>query len=855
MCSEKLFYFLITWNMNIEKFTLNASKRIQEAQNLANKSKHSSILPVHLIYSMLTSEDSLVKEILLDLWIDLQILTGAFKKEIEATPVIDWNYQLNLSNDLNNVFIEAEKLADKNKDEFVTEEHLLLALIEFSDEKIKDIFKTFDITFVKVKEVVDKMRWGEKVTDNDPENKLNALKKYGIDLVEKAKKWKIDPVIGREEEIRRAIQVLSRRTKNNPVLIWDPWVGKTAIVEWIAKKIADKDIPDNLKNKRIITLDMWALLAWAKYRWEFEERLKAVIMEVEKSNWQIILFIDEIHTIVWAWASEWQWDAGNLLKPSLARWELHLIWATTINEYRKYIEKDPALERRFAQVMVDEPSREDALSILRGIKDKYETHHGLKITDWAVETAVDLSIKYISDRKLPDKAIDLMDEAMSSIKLKSISKPVELDIKEKEIRTLQIELEAKKNEEWTDKEELTKLEKEIASKKEQAQAIESAWKKEKELIVASKELREKIDELKIQAINFEREWNLWEVARIRYSEIPALEKQIKESEEKLEKLQETWSSYLKDKVTPNDIAEVIAKWTGIPASKLVESEKEKLLRLEEELKKSVVWQDEALVAVSNAIRRARAWLNEWSKPIGSFLFLWPTWVGKTETAKSLARTIFNDEKAMIRIDMSEYMEKHAVARLIWAPPGYVWHDEGGQLTDAVRRKPFSVILFDEVEKAHKDVFNTLLQVLDDGRLTDSKWRTVDFRNTIIIMTSNIKEENLKDFFRPEFLNRIDDIIKFKELDESLVVWIIDILLQNVTKLLEDKNIKVTYEDSLKKYLAKTWYDKEFWARPLKRAITNVIINQLSMKIISWEVKSWDKISLWVDDNWELVINK
>ena len=849
--------------MNIEKFTLNASKRIQEAQDLANKSKHNNISPIHLIYSMLSSSDSLTKEILIDLWVDIQIIKWAFKKELNKIPTIDWTYQLTLSSDLNNVFREAEKLALKNKDQYISEEHLLLSLIENSDSKTKDIFKTFNISFVWIKEIVDKMRWGEKITDNDPENKMNALKKYGIDLVEKARSWKIDPVIWREEEIRRAVQVLSRRTKNNPVLIWDPGVWKTAIVEWIAKKIADKDIPDNLKNKRLITLDMWALLAWAKYRWEFEERLKAVIKEVEKSSGNIILFIDEIHTIVWAWNQEWQADAWNLLKPSLARWELHLIWATTINEYRKYIEKDPALERRFAQVMVDEPSRTDTLSILRWIKDKYETHHGLKITDWAIETAVDLSIKYISDRKLPDKAIDLMDEAMSSIKLKSISKPVELDIKEKEIRTLKIELEAKKNEIETglksekavSEEEIKDLEKSIASKKEEARVIESGWKKEKDLIMNSKEIREKIDILKSEAESFERQWNLWEVARIRYGEIPNLEKEILESEEKLEKLQKSGNSYLKDKVTPNDIADIIAKWTGIPASRLIESEKEKLINLEETLKKNVIGQDNAIIAVSNAIRRSRAGLSEPTKPIWSFLFLGPTWVGKTETAKTLAKTLFNDEKAMIRIDMSEYMEKHTVARLIWAPPGYIGHDEGWQLTNAVRRKPYCVILFDEVEKAHPDVFNTLLQVLDDGRLTDSKWRTVDFKNTIIIMTSNIKEDNLRSFFRPEFLNRIDDIVIFNELSENLIVWIIDILLKDVSKLLTDKNIEVKYEDSLKKYLAKTWYDRDFGARPLKRAITNVIINSLSMKIISGEIRSWDNISLGVDESWELEVSK
>lgn len=855
--------------MNIEKFTINASKRIEEAQNLANKQKNSSIMPSHLFYSILTSSDSIVKEILLEMWVDLQIITNEVKKEIEKNPKIEWNYQLTLSSELNNIFIEAEKIADKNKDEYITEEHLILSLIKYSDNKIKDILKSFWIDYNKTKQIIDNMRNGEKVTDNDPESKMNSLKKYWIDLIELAKSWKIDPVIWREEEIRRTLQILSRRTKNNPVLVWEPWVGKTAIVEWIALKIVKKEVPENLINKRVITLDMGALLAWAKYRWEFEERLKSVIKEVEKSDWQIILFIDEIHTIVWAWAQEWQGDAWNLLKPSLARWALKLIWATTNNEYRKYIEKDSALERRFAKVIVDQPSKEETLAILRWIKDKYEAHHWLKITDKAIESAVTLSIKFIPDRQLPDKAIDLIDEALSSVKMKSISKPMELEVLEKELRTLEIELEAKKSEmpkkplSWilsaSQEKEATKkiqdIEKNIASKKEQVNTINSAWKKEKDLIDESKKLREEIENLKAEADRFEREWNFWEVARIRYWEIPTKEKKIEEVSEKLSELHKNWNSFLRDKVSEEDIAEIISKWTGIPATKLLETEKEKLIHLEDYLKKSVVWQDKAIIAVSNAIRRARAWLNEEWKPLGSFLFLGPTWVGKTETAKALTETMFNDKNAFIRIDMSEYMEKHAVSRLIGSPPGYVWHEEGGQLTEAVRKKPYSVILFDEVEKAHPDVFNTLLQVLDDGRLTDSKWRTVDFKNTIIIMTSNIKEENLKTFFRPEFLNRIDDIVKFNNLDENVIIWIIDILLENVSKLLEAKWIKVKFSKELKNYIAKTGYDQEFGARPLKRAITNTINNQLSIKLLNWEINSWDKIELNIDEKWNLIINK
>lgn len=707
------------------------------------------------------------------------------------------------------------------------------------------------------------------------EKSKDSLKKYWIDLVEKAKAWKIDPVIWREEEIRRAIQILSRRTKNNPVLIWDPWVWKTAIVEWIAKKIAENDIPDNLIWKKIISLDMWALLAWAMYKWEFEERFKSVIKEVEKSEWEIILFIDEIHTIVGAWNAEWQNDAWNLLKPSLARWGLHLIWATTINEYRKYIEKDPALERRFASVMVDEPNKNDTLAILRGIKDKYEAHHWIKITDSAIETAVDLAIKYISDRKLPDKAIDLMDEAMSSVKLNSISKPVELDKIEKEIRNLKIEFEAKKSEKISES-ELKNLEEKIFQMQKKSEEIEKSWKFEKDILTEIKQNREKIDSLKSKAIFFEREWNLWEVARIRYGEIPELEKNISTNEAKMKELEKSGKNFLKNKVDKNDIAAIIAKWTWIPASKLIESEKQKLLNLENILSQEVIWQKEAIDAISNAIRRARAWLSDDSKPIWSFLFLWPTWVGKTQTAKALAKALFDDEKNMIRIDMSEYMEKHSVSRLVWAPPWYIWYEEGWQLTEAVRRKPYSVILFDEVEKAHKDVFNILLQVLDDGRLTDGKWRIVNFKNTIIILTSNIwsykiqemtnqwksydeifeaLQDDLKAHFRPEFLNRLDDVILFHPLWKEIILWIVDNLLAELKNKLKEKNISISFWEKIKDFLINVWYDKDFGARPLKRAITKHILNNISSKIISWEIKEWDTFELDIDDNKNIIVKK
>lgn len=707
------------------------------------------------------------------------------------------------------------------------------------------------------------------------ERSKDALKKYWIDLVEKAKSWKIDPVIWREEEIRRAIQILSRRTKNNPVLIWEPGVWKTAIIEWIAKKIAENDIPDNLIWKKIISLDMWALLAWAMFKGEFEERFKSVIKEVEKSEGNIILFIDEIHTIVWAWNAEWQNDAWNLLKPSLARWELHLIWATTINEYRKYIEKDPALERRFASVFVDEPNRSDTLAILRWIKDKYEAHHWIKITDSAIETAVDLSIKYISDRKLPDKAIDLIDEAMSSVKLDSISKPVELDKIEKEIRTLKIELEAKKAEKIS-KEELEILEKDISEKQKKSDEIEKSWKFEKEILTKIKDSREKIDSLKVKASLAEREWNLWEVAKIRYWEIPELEKNISENEKKMKEIEATGKNFLKNKVEKNDIAKIIAKWTWIPASKLIESEKQKLLNLENILEKEVIWQKEAVDSVANTIRRARAWLNDESRPIWSFLFLWPTWVWKTQTAKALAKALFDDEKNMIRIDMSEYMEKHAVSRLVWAPPWYVWYEEWWQLTEAVRRKPYSVILFDEVEKAHKDVFNILLQILDDWRLTDWKWRIVNFKNTIIILTSNIwsykiqdmtkegkdyeeilnsLQEDLREHFRPEFLNRLDEIILFHPLGKEVILWIIENLLLEITQKLKSKNISVKFSWKIKDFLGNIWYDRDFWARPLKRAVTKYILNNISNKLIAWDIKDWDEILVDLWENKEVIVKR
>ena len=690
-------------------------------------------------------------------------------------------------------------------------------------------------------------------TSQQTDNK-SPLEKYGKDLIAEARAGKIDPVIGREEEIRRTIQILSRRTKNNPTLVGDPGVGKTAIVEGIALKILEREVPENLLWKRIITLDMGLLIAWASYRGEFEDRLKKIMQEVEESQGEIILFIDEIHTIVWAWAAEWQWDAGNLLKPALARGQIRVIGATTLNEYQKYIEKDSALERRFAKVMVDEPSWDEALAILRGIKEKYEIHHWLNISDGALEAAVKLSTKYIADRKLPDKAIDLMDEALASVKLGSISKPVELEKLEKELRTLEIELKAKQSEKWFSKEKLMELEKKIQTKKTDLDNMHHTWTQEKETLETIRSLRESIDTLKNQAQNYEREGNLGEVARIRYAAIPEKEKELEKKEQSMREAQKNGTSYLRERVTQEDIAQVISNWTHIPVNKLLESEKEKLLHLEKYLSKKVIGQRDAINAVSNAIRRSRAGLADSSKPLASFLFLGPTWVGKTETAKAVTEILFDDSEAFIRIDMSEYTEKHNVSKLIGSPPGYVAYEEGWQLTEAVRRKPYSVILFDEVEKAHREVFHTLLQVLDDGRLTDNKWRVINFKNTIIIFTSNLNQDTLKEFFRPEFLNRIDDIIQFHTLSKDELWEIVDILMQDIIYLLEEKWIYASYDEVFKKHIIDVGYDIDFGARPMKRAITKEVLNPLSYKILNSEIIPWEKIQLSVQDK-KIVIHK
>lgn len=807
-----------------------------------------------MLSSMIQAPDSLAKEILEDIGISSSHLAEKIQQELQKLPTVSGSNQLWLSSELGKILQIAEKNASKNGDTFISEDHILHAISQGAGYPISNIFSAFMIRSGDIKKSSEKLRNGKKIDSMQGDTTLNTLKKFGVNLIEQARNGKIDPVIGREEEIRRTLQILSRRSKNNPVLVWEPWVGKTAIIEWIALKMIEKEVPENLQNKQLITLDLGALIAGAKYRGEFEERLKAVISEVEKSDGNIILFIDEIHTIVWAWATEGQADAGNLLKPALARGALRLIGATTFDEYRKYIEKDSALERRFAKVTVDEPNTSETLAILRGIKDKYEAHHGIKIADSAIEAAVHLAIKYLPERKLPDKAIDLMDEALASVKMSATSKPVELEKLEKDLRTLEIESAAKKAE--SSKVEQQELQKKLESKKEQVDKLFAAWKKERDLIMEIQEIKEQIDILKTQAINYEREDNFWEVARIRYGEIPEKEKKLEEINAQIQLIHESWKWYLREKVTAEDIAEVISKATDIPASKLLESEKRLLLKLEEQLKKQVVWQDKAVSAVANAVRRSRAGLTEGGRPVGSFLFLGPTWVWKTETAKALTRELFHDENAFIRIDMSEYMEKHAVSRLIWAPPGYIGHDEWGQLTQAVRQKPYSVILLDEVEKAHMDVFNTLLQVLDDGRLTDSKGRTVDFSNTIIIMTSNITQEKLKDFFRPEFLNRIDDIIVFESLWKQELTSIVDILLwQSITEQLNGQKITAEYSKKLKQHVIDVWYDEAYGARPLKRAIITEILNPLSEFILSDEIQAWDTIILDIDTKKKLTFKK
>lgn len=834
--------------MNIEKYTQKMQGAILDAQSIANSYGHQQLEIAHVHYAIISDSDGLIPKLLEAMNVDVNSLKADLKSDLEKLPKVSGSSaQLYMSSELNNVLTKAEKIASDFKDEYVSVEHLYLAILDSNNQEVGRLMTKYGINKDEFMKALTMVRGNQRVTSQNPEDTYDALNKYGTDLVDAARKGKLDPVIGRDFEIRRAIEILSRRTKNNPVLIGQPGVGKTAVVEGLAQRIVNGDVPDGLKGKTIFSLDMGSLIAGAKYRGEFEERLKAVLNEIDKSDGNIILFIDEIHTIVGAGKTEGSMDAGNLLKPKLARGELHCIGATTLDEYRKYIETDAALERRFQKVMVDEPSVEDTISILRGLKEKFEIHHGVRITDNALIACATLSNRYISDRYLPDKAIDLMDEAAARIRTEIDSMPSDLDQISRKIMQLEIEKQAlSKEDDKASKSRLDAISEELANLKTENDELMAKWSNEKNMIQELKNKKLKLDELRHEIESAEREYDLEKLAKLKYGELPSLEKEIEDLKNKTEQANE--SRMLREEVGEEEIQAVISEWTGIPVSKLAESEREKLLHLEDILHKRVIGQDEGVKAVSEAILRARAGLKNENRPVGSFIFLGPTGVGKTELAKALTETLFDTEKNLIRIDMSEYMEKHTVSRLVGSPPGYVGYDEGGQLTEAVRRKPYSVILFDEIEKAHPDVFNILLQLLDDGRLTDNQGRTVDFKNTIIIMTSNLPESQLKTFFRPEFLNRIDDIVVFKSLTIEQIEKIVDLIIESLVKRLEERGIGLELSEDARRFIAKESYDEEFGARPVKRYVQKNIENQIAEMIISNEVIDGQTIEITVSDN-------
>ena len=862
--------------MNIQKFTQKSIEAIQKAQSLVIENENSQIEQEHLLYALLIGENSLIKELLKKMNVGEEF-ERAVKNEIDNKPRMHSEArqmeQVYISRDVDEALTDAENTADKMKDEYVSVEHIMLGLIDKANSKLKQLFKTFNIDKNNFLKVLLEVRGNTRVTSDNPEETYDALKKYGTDLVELARKQKLDPVIGRDDEIRNVIRILSRKTKNNPCLIGEPGVGKTAIAEGLAIRIVRGDVPEGLKNCTIFSLDMGALVAGAKYRGEFEERLKAVLQEVKKSEGKIILFIDELHTIVGAGKTDGAMDAGNLLKPMLARGELHCIGATTLNEYRQYIEKDPALERRFQHVLVDEPSVEDTISILRGLKERYEIYHGVEISDNAIVAAATLSHRYITDRFLPDKAIDLIDEACSMIKTEMESMPTELDEISHKIMQHQIEEAAlKKEKDEQSQKRLTEIQKEIAEMQSQFNEMKAKWENEKGAISKVQKIREEIEKINGEIEKAERNYELNKAAELKYGKLPELQKELKEEEEIAAKSKE--SSLLRTKVTDEEITKIIAKWTGIPVAKLMESEREKILNLGSILHKRVIGQNEAVDKVTDAIVRSRAGIQDSRRPTGSFMFLGPTGVGKTELAKALAESLFDDEHNIIRIDMSEYMEKFSVSRLIGAPPGYVGYEEGGQLTEAVRRKPYSVILFDEIEKAHPDVFNVLLQVLDDGRITDSQGRTIDFKNTIIILTSNLGSEYileginekgelteeakekveklLKQSFRPEFLNRLDEIVFYKPLTQNETAKILDLLIADLNKRLENQEITIELTDNAKEYLIKNGYDPVYGARPLKRFVQKKVETLIAKEIIKQTILPKQKVIIDCKEN-DLII--